>query len=179
MNISLLCLARTSKMHSHGCWLHEKSVCKARGTLRDRQDARGRLGRSMRSVSLGSHTPPGSLCAPWLSTLVSECCRLDARMPDFIRVHVVGKHCGESMEIGFSDARDAAQRPGLSEWTTNVYAECFSRFKGTVAQQLRIIGGKVSNFTNECYRVICIDFGTITPCAIDSWHNSASDIVVR
>ena len=35
----------------------------ARGTLRDRQGARGGLGRSMRNVSLGSHTPPGR-CVP-------------------------------------------------------------------------------------------------------------------
>ena len=32
-------------------------------------------------------------------------------------------------ENWFSGAQDAAQRPGLSERTTNVYAECFSRFR--------------------------------------------------
>ena len=46
-----------------------------------------------------------------------------------LRVHAMGKHCSERTKIGFSGAEDAAQRPGLPEWTTNVYGECFYRFR--------------------------------------------------
>ena len=78
VNIALLRCARTSKIHSHD---HMKFDLHATG---DAVGPSGRPGRTLQGYekcfSRFLHAA-GSLCVAWLSTLVSESCRLGVYMP--------------------------------------------------------------------------------------------------
>ena len=92
----------------------------------------------------------------------------DRSQPD-CALYTEGKHslhCHEGTEIVFCHAGDVARPPGLSDWTANVYGECFYKFRNATGllcvAQSSTLSGELPQRRREA-SLHCAGYGKTLP----------------